>query len=720
MATPAAPVRPKAAGACQHEHATAAVLVPPAVPSLEPATVCRAPISHEGTAPSWVAARAPAHHLPPLPAGIPGAAAGALAGESAATPAAAALAGSSTRAPPQPPAAAAVLLTWNQFQGQFKGRGMSKDEMSSAFRAYKATGRLPDMSHCKAQGVQQRKHGAAGMRHGTFRRLMHWGLGSRKDQQPLPQGEAAADGVAAGAAEAAFVVAAEAAAGPGSEAPSGVAAAGGLWHSPAAVEALPQAPGSATAPGVEYPMCMGAVAGGNAAASAAIGEVAPTEHCFVPYAGAAPVTADAEPSGALGNRTSSPLPAAVAGGDRADHNGPAAGGLLAEETSDVCGWSRPGSPAAGEESCLPSSSTTRDALEAAVLPAAAAAAAGSSAGTAPTAAAMAAVPVIKLTWNQFQQHCKGQGLSKEELSAAYKEHKVSGMLPCRGAAEPAATPAGAGGSGVGTGERGRIGRRQQQPSQKEQQQQPHHRRTSLRSWLGLGQQRGKSGRGGGNSSSRSGYNAGAPSVDAEVAPGLQVPAAVVAAATTQNGSASSAAAAASKEGSPALTSEQAVDATSVTTGAAATVSSASTMGWPRSDSTSQAMPFVTHGSQGLGSAERSAAGRLQREYLPHDLSGLLDDFGDWHSVTAESLKDLKRRIPARSGLYEWGAALPADDSPGGAAAGGGVGVGSRGLRPWTMEVVKAGAAGVDGSTHIVCFYLGKAGECVVVVANTGC
>jgi len=96
------------------------------------------------------------------------------------------------------------------------------------------------------------------------------------------------------------------------------------------------------------------------------------------------------------------------------------------------------------------------------------------------------------------------------------------------------------------------------------------------------------------------------------------------------------------------------------------------------------------------------AGRQLREAVTDDAQ-LLRGFGPWLPVTLlpGDLKRLKKVIPAKSGLYEWGARLPVDLYPAAAVQQSGA---AMTLPPSSSRGPLQRQLG-----PVVCFYLGKAG-----------
>jgi hypothetical protein len=124
-----------------------------------------------------------------------------------------------------------------------------------------------------------------------------------------------------------------------------------------------------------------------------------------------------------------------------------------------------------------------------------------------------------------------------------------------------------------------------------------------------------------------------------------------------------------------------------------------------------------------GAASQQHCSRTARELVVHSCCGLLDDFGPWMPVSLQPgrLKRLKTAIPAKPGLYEWGVRMPvgttAADRAAAAASGlaavnadGSCKIAGSGVR------TRSGAGGLQQGQPtaeygpVVCFYLGKAGE----------
>lgn len=113
------------------------------------------------------------------------------------------------------------------------------------------------------------------------------------------------------------------------------------------------------------------------------------------------------------------------------------------------------------------------------------------------------------------------------------------------------------------------------------------------------------------------------------------------------------------------------------------------------------------GSSAMPDTTRTAAGRLLRELLPDDCQDLFAGFTTWThvSITPAILKQLKRKIPAQPGVYEWGARMPLANSTHG-------NLGKVALGATAREVMGVAAAACTKVEYgpIVCFYMGKAGE----------
>lgn len=96
-------------------------------------------------------------------------------------------------------------------------------------------------------------------------------------------------------------------------------------------------------------------------------------------------------------------------------------------------------------------------------------------------------------------------------------------------------------------------------------------------------------------------------------------------------------------------------------------------------------------------------GRQVREFVPDDLPDLFAGFSAWTpvSITPAILRQLKKKIPAAPGVYEWGARMPVIASTAVTASTAG-----------TAGLESAGAAAVFTVQYgpVSCFYMGKAGE----------
>lgn len=101
---------------------------------------------------------------------------------------------------------------------------------------------------------------------------------------------------------------------------------------------------------------------------------------------------------------------------------------------------------------------------------------------------------------------------------------------------------------------------------------------------------------------------------------------------------------------------------------------------------------------------RTAAGRLVRELLDHNHPDLFAGFSPWVpvSITPAILKQLKRQIPARPGIYEWGARMPLR---------GGAGTHASTVAEPVRKPSIMGSSGLEYGP-VVCFYMGKTGGCL--------
>jgi hypothetical protein len=85
-------------------------------------------------------------------------------------------------------------------------------------------------------------------------------------------------------------------------------------------------------------------------------------------------------------------------------------------------------------------------------------------------------------------------------------------------------------------------------------------------------------------------------------------------------------------------------------------SGSSSSSQPPASSSSAAPP----GKYAGAASQQHCSNRTARELVDHSCHGLLDGFGPWMPVSLQSgrLKRLKTDIPAKPGLYEWGVRLP--------------------------------------------------------------
>jgi hypothetical protein len=132
---------------------------------------------------------------------------------------------------------------------------------------------------------------------------------------------------------------------------------------------------------------------------------------------------------------------------------------------------------------------------------------------------------------------------------------------------------------------------------------------------------------------------------------------------------------------------------------------------------------VSHGKYAGTASQQPCSNRTARELVDHSCDGLLDGFGPWMPVSLQPgrLKRLKTAIPAKPGLYEWGVRLPVGTTAAdlaAAAAGGLAAVHAGGSSRSASSGVRtrSGAVGLQQVQPaamygpVICFYLGKAGE----------
>jgi len=120
-------------------------------------------------------------------------------------------------------------------------------------------------------------------------------------------------------------------------------------------------------------------------------------------------------------------------------------------------------------------------------------------------------------------------------------------------------------------------------------------------------------------------------------------------------------------------------------------------------------------------------GRKLRECVNDD-DELLEGFGPWEPVNLHpsQLKQLKKMIPAKSGLYEWGARLPRQLYRSAAPGTSSLAVPHPAATGPTTAAEQAVAAGPSGDQEpeglgpVVCFYLGKAGVCLLCGVGPSC
>jgi hypothetical protein len=120
-------------------------------------------------------------------------------------------------------------------------------------------------------------------------------------------------------------------------------------------------------------------------------------------------------------------------------------------------------------------------------------------------------------------------------------------------------------------------------------------------------------------------------------------------------------------------------------------------------------------------------GRTIRECVNDD-DELLEGFGPWEPVTLHpsQLKQLKQMIPAKAGLYEWGVRLPQQlyrSAGPGTSSLAGPHPAATGPTTAAEQAVAAGPSGdqePEGLGPVVCFYLGKAGVCLMCGVGGSC
>jgi hypothetical protein len=375
-----------------------------------------------------------------------------------------------------------------------------------------------------------------------------------------------------------------------------------------------------------------------------------------------------------------------------------------------------------------------------------------------------------LSWNGFQKACKGLGLSKAELSAAWKQYKATGQLPeqllkqqlQQVEAEPVTDwlPA------------------VHQPSQQQQQQQLLMKPAGSVKWASLKDWVQCTSRAGSRAVSRAVSRVVSPAATPQPSPGakarhtrqhqqhqagIQQDAVAATASATEGGysiggfvTATAAVAGASvpagqwlEQDSDAYEAQQQATLEQQLQEAEEELQqqqqprrhhnqqqrqcewpNTATQTAPANGSSSSRPParassVATPGSY-AGVAAQQRCSRAARELVDHSCTGLLDGFGPWVPVSLQPgrLKRLKTAIPAKPGLYEWGVRLPAgtttaDLAAAAAAAAGGLAsmhAGGSSRSAGSGVRTRSGAGGyqqVQPAAQygpVICFYLGKAGE----------
>lgn len=354
-----------------------------------------------------------------------------------------------------------------------------------------------------------------------------------------------------------------------------------------------------------------------------------------------------------------------------------------------------------------------------------------------TAVGCFGLPAARMNWNGFQKACKGQGLTKAELSAAWQQYKSTGQIP---------------------GQQHMLEESLEKVARSSQQgQQPKLGKWgTIKEWVRS------------RTSSRATSRVVSPSETPQPSPGVKAKPA-----KPQQEIASLANAAAGNGFSVAIPVDAGCVAVSaacmevgcldpassaevvqqqqliamqmqaeqqqqqlpageqhhnVAAASAAAPENTASWHWTSSSSSTSSRPFssLTVSSSSTTAAAPATRCRAARELVPHDSPGLLDQFGPWMpaSLHRGRLKQLKTAIPAKPGLYEWGVRLPAGtttaDLAGAAAAAASIqgdgssrwdGVRTRSGLHTGAQVLFGAQAAVPEVEYgpVICFYLGKAG-----------
>jgi hypothetical protein len=335
-----------------------------------------------------------------------------------------------------------------------------------------------------------------------------------------------------------------------------------------------------------------------------------------------------------------------------------------------------------------------------------------------------------LSWNGFQRACKGLGMSKAQLSAAWKHYKATGQLPSQLQQQLDTQPA------ADCTPSGQQPRPLQAQQHHHQQQQEHpagsHKWATLKDWVQ------RTSRASSRAVSRAMSRVVSPAASPQPSPGakarpkrqqqqlhatdIQDEAAAAAMADAVNSSCSmggfvaAEAVAAAPAGhwleldsagchayqrqvrleqqlqenqqdlsnqqqhrqpgqQPASGQQQKQRQRPSAAVLSASHASSHSSSRPSGSAISNASRSSTNSKPPVSSVQMS---RTAREVVDHSCPGLLDGFGPWMPVSLQPclLKHLKTAIPAKPGLYEWGVRLPAgttaaDLAGEGAEAGGG-------------------------------------------------